>query len=184
MLSKHHLASLACAFILTGCASGPPPAPAPVEKVPVTVASLMAEAEAAVTRNNIEQAMAKLKAAAVFDPKDKAPRLRMAQLRFDGHSYGEAIFHAQEVVDRDPNDMLAHSIIAASGLRVSSQALADLAARNNVSGSVRSEAQDLVKLVRMHIKGDIIVPKAAADTPAPEPVAKELDNTNRQEVQR
>ncbi len=180
MLSKHHLASLACALILGGCASAPP-APPPVAKAPVTVVSLMAEAEAALTRHNIDQAMVMLSAAAVLDPKQKAPRLRMAQLQFDRHSYGEAIFHAQAAVDRDPNDMLAHSIIAASGLRVSSQALADLAARNDVSGSVRSEAQDLVKVVRMHIKGDIIVPKAAPDS-----AVKELgkSQTTSKEAQR
>ncbi len=179
MLSTHSLASLACALALAGCASAPAPAPAPLASAPVTVASLMAEAEAAITRSNIAHAMVTLNAAAMIDPKDKAPRLRMAQLQFERHSYGEAIFHAQQVVDRDPNDMLAHSLIAASGLRVSSQALADLAARNNVSGSVRSEAQDLVKLMRMHIKGDIIVPKAAQDKPAPDTVVIEPTSHNR-----
>ena len=154
MLSKHLLSSLACVAILGGCASAPPPPPAP--KATPTVASFIKDAEAAIALGNNEQAVALLKSAAIAYPKDKEPRLRAAQLQFDCHNYGEAISHAREVLDRDPDDMTANSIMAASGLRVSSKALADLAAKNNLSGSVRTEAQDLVKVVRAHIKGDII----------------------------
>ena len=153
MLSKHLLSSLACVAILGGCASAPPP---PAPKALPTVASFIKDAEAAIAVGNNEQAVSLLKSAALAYPKDKEPRLRAAQLQFDCHNYGEAISHAREVLDRDPDDMTANSIMAASGLRVSSKALADLAAKNNLSGTVRTEAQDLVKVVRAHIKGDII----------------------------
>ena len=159
MLSKHLFSSLACVAMLGGCASAPPPPPAP--KAPPTVASFIKDAEAAIASGNNEHAVSLLKSAAVAYPKEKEPRLRAAQLQFDCHNYGEAITHAREVLDRDPDDMTANSIMAASGLRVSSKALADLAAKNNLSGTVRTEAQDLVKVVRAHIKGDII---PAADT--------------------
>ena len=122
------------------------------------MASFMKNAELAIATGNNEQGATILTAAAAAYPKDKEPRLRAAQLQFDCHNYGEAITRAQEVLDRDPDDMTANSIMAASGLRVSSKALADLAARNNLSGSVRTEAHDLVKVVRAHIKGDIILP--------------------------
>lgn len=154
MLSKHLFSSLACVAMLGGCASAPPPAPAP--KAPPTVASFIKDAEAAIASGDNERAVSLLKSAAVAYPKEKEPRLRAAQLQFDCHNYGEAITHAREVLDRDPDDMTANSIMAASGLRVSSKALADLAAKNNLSGTVRAEAQDLVKVVRAHIKGDII----------------------------
>jgi predicted Zn-dependent protease len=149
-MSRQLLSSLICAAALGGCASAPPPKP------PATIASMMSEAEAAINLGKNEQAVSMLKAAADVFPADKAPHMRVSQLQFDCHNYGEAIFHAQQVLARDPDNIAAHSIIAASGLRVSSKALSDLAARNNVSGSVKAEAQDLVKLVRAHIKGDIV----------------------------
>lgn len=156
MLSKQCLASLVCAALLAGCASTAAPKPA------ATLAAMLSEAEAAINLGKNEQAVAVLKAAADTFPKDKAPHLRVAQLQFDCHNYGEAIFHAQQVLERDPDHIAALSILAASGLRVSSKSLSDLAAKNNVSGSVGKEAQDLVKLVRAHIKGDIVPVRGAA----------------------
>jgi hypothetical protein len=49
---------------------------------------------------------------------------------------------------RDPNDRLANSIIAVSGLRLSTRALADLSRQNNLSSSVKTESQELAKLLR------------------------------------
>ena len=72
----------------------------------------------------------------------------MAQIRFNSGVYGEAITNAQEALARDPDDMVAHSIVAVSGLRVASKALADLTRKNKLNGDVKSEAQDLAKLLR------------------------------------
>ncbi len=165
------VSALACALLLGGCAS----APAPV--APATVASMLGDANAAIAQGKNEQAILILRSAAAIFPGDTAPRLRAAQLQFECHNYGEAIFYAQEVLDRDPGDMAALSILAAAGLRVSSKAHNDLAARNTLSGSVRVEAQDLAKVIRAHINGAIIphakAParpverrQAAASTPA------------------
>ncbi len=159
MRFTHLLASLACAALLGACATTPEP-----PKPPPTVASLMREADLAVKAGKTEEAVLLLKTAAAAFPADKASRLRIAQLQFDCHNYGEAIFHAQEVLDRDPDDLMAHSIVAVSGLRVSSKALTDLAQRNNLVGNVRAEAQDLAKLLRANIGGEIIPP------PKPRPV--------------
>lgn len=163
VLFKHLLCSLACAILLAACASARPPAP---RKPGVTVAALMADAETEIKAGNKEQGVMLLKTASAAFPANTAPRLRMAQVQFDWHNYGEAIFHAQEVVDRDPDDLVAHSILAVSGLRVASKALTDLAAKNNMAGSVRAEAQDLAKLLRANIGGDII---PAVQPPAPKP---------------
>lgn len=154
MLSKHLFSCLACAAALSACASAPPAAP-PV-KAPLTIAAMMSEAEAAISLGNSEQGIALFKSAAATFPKEKAPRLRAAQVQFECHNYGEAIVHAREVLERDADDMVANSIMAASGLRVSSKALAELASRNNLTGSVRAEAQDLAKMLRENIKGPII----------------------------
>jgi len=70
--------------------------------------------------------------------------------------------NAQEVLVRDPNDRLANSIIAISGLRLSTRALADLSRQNNLSGSIRTESQDLAKLLRESLGEQVLVPPPAA----------------------
>lgn len=145
----------ACAAALAGCASAPPaPAPAP----PPTMAALMAQADAAVAARQDMRAIVILKQAARAYPGNKAPWMRMAQVSFDCEIYGDTITYAQAAVALDPNDIKALSLAAVSGLRVSSQALRDLAQRNNVTGPVRMEAQQLAKLLRTSIGGDIIAP--------------------------
>jgi tetratricopeptide (TPR) repeat protein len=181
MMLKRLLPTLATVAILSACASGGsgsgdgrPPA--------VTVASALAEADAAVIGGRPDKAYKALKAAAAAFPTDKTPWLRMAQLHYDAKNYGEAIVNANEALERDPNDTLANSIAAVSGLRVSSKALADLTQKNNLSGNVRSEAQDLAKLLRSTLGEEVLVqprikkdpPKAAraATPPAATPAAR------------
>lgn len=162
MRLKRLFAGLVCAALAAGCATAPPPRPPP------TLAALMAGAEAAIKAGRNNDAAAGLASAIAAFPADKAPRLRMAQMQFEWHNYGEAITHAQAVLQRDPDDLLAHSLVAVSGLRVSSKALTDLATQNKLTGDVRSEAQDLAKLLRANIGGDIIVPvRARPARPAP-----------------
>ena len=153
MLSKHLFSSLACVAVLGGCASAPPPPPL---KAPLTVASMMSEAEAAINLGNTELGVTMFKSAAAAFPREKGPRLRAAQVQFDCHNYGDAITLAKEVLERDADDLIANSIMAVSGLRVSSRALTELAAKNNLTGPVRAEAQDLAKMLRENIKGPII----------------------------
>ena len=73
---------------------------------------------------------------------------------------GAAIGHALEALERDPDDKVANSIVAVSGLRLSGKALADLSRQNNLNGSLRSEAQELAKLLRASIGEDVLVPPA------------------------
>eukprot|EP01032_Pedospumella_encystans_P035433 gene35434-40080_t len=53
-----------------------------------------------------------LRSAAGSYPADKAPWLSMAQMKFDRASYGEAILHAQEALQRDPGASGNSSITA------------------------------------------------------------------------
>ena len=148
--------TIACLALLSACASAPPkPAPAPPTP---TLAALLAQADTALAARHDARAMAILKQAMLAYPLEKSAWLRTAQVNFDRQHYGEAITYAQATLERDPDDIKAHSIVAVSGLRVSSQALRDLAQKNNVTGPVRQEAQQLAKLLRTSIGGDIIVP--------------------------
>ena len=169
MTIKRLLPTVISIALLAGCAST---APAPATK-PVTMASALADADAAAKAGRSDQAYAILKGAATANPTDKAPWLRMAQMRFEDKNYGEAIVTGLQAIERDPDDMLAYSLVAVSGLRVSSKALGDLTQKNGFSGSVRNEAQDLANLLHTTLKGERIVPgKAITSRPAsPKPQA-------------
>jgi predicted Zn-dependent protease len=154
---KRVLPTMVCVAILSACAST---GAGSGSKAP-TVAAAMAEADAAVMAGQNDKAYAILKGASSAFPTEKTPWLRMAQMRFDGGNYGEAIVDALEALERDPDDTLANSIVAVSGLRVTSTALADLSRKNNITGNVRTEAQDLAKLLRTSLGEEVLVPGAA-----------------------
>ena len=165
MMMKRLLVPVGCAVLLAACATeAPKPAPKPVP-----MATSLADADAAAKAGRTEFAYSILRRAAQVNPTDKAPWLRMAQMRFEEKNYGEAIVAGTEVIERDPDDTLAYSLVAVSGLRVSSKALNDLTQKNGFSGSVRSEAQDLAALLHNTLKVERIVPVKA---PAPEPVRR------------
>lgn len=154
--------TLVCVAALSACASGPNGSPGK----PPSLAAAMAEADAAEKAGQKDKAYIILKGASSAFPTDKTPWQRMAQLRFDAGSYGEAITDALEALERDPDDTVANSIVAVSGLRVTAKALADLTQKNNISGSVRSEAQDLAKLLRSALGEEVLVkPVRAAPKP-------------------
>ena len=154
------------AAALAGCATD---SPKTLARQAAVSSNVYAEAEAALAAGQSETAVTLLKAASIAHPVDKKPWVRMAQIRFDATRYGEAISNAQEALARDPNDTLAYSILAVSGLRVASRALADLTRKNNLQGSVRSEAQDLAKLLRTSLGEEVLVaprPANRKDAPA------------------
>ncbi|APA67600.1 MULTISPECIES: hypothetical protein [unclassified Janthinobacterium] len=152
------IACLASALLLAACAT--PEQPAPKQTVAPTLAQVMGDADAAARAGQYERAMTLLRKGGVSFPADKAPWLQMAQMTFDRGQYGNAIGHALEALERDPEDKVANSIVAVSGLRLSGKALADLSRQNNLNGSLRSEAQDLAKLLRVSIGEEVLVPPA------------------------
>jgi predicted Zn-dependent protease len=157
MKTTRVLTSLVCVAMLSACATTSPPAPMAAART-TSIKAAMAEANAAALAGQPDKAYALLKSATVAYPADKAPWVRMAQMRFDSNNYGDAIVNALEALHRDPDDTLANSVVAVSGLRLSSKALADLTRKNNLSGSVRTEAQDLAKLLRNSLNEDVLVP--------------------------
>ncbi|WP_020655555.1 tetratricopeptide repeat protein [Massilia niastensis] len=168
MICKRLMPLVVVAAALAGCASGPEAG----GSTSVAADNVFSEADAALAAGQGEKAISLLMAASRAHPVDKKPWVRMAQIRFDASQYGEAISHAQEALERDPDDTLAYSILAVSGLRVASKALADLTRKNNLQGSVRSEAQDLAKLLRNSLGEEVLVsqrPVARKDPPRPKP---------------
>jgi len=160
------LPAMACVALLAACASpGEAPHSAASAK-PATMAASMAAVDAAVAAGQADNAMALLKSAAQAYPTDKTPWVRIAQMRFDAKSYGEAIVGALKAIERDPDDTIANSIAAVSGLRVSSQALAELTRKSKLSGNVKSEAEELAKLLRTSLGEDVLVPPARRPPPA------------------
>ena len=159
-----------CAVILSACTTVPPQ----IAEIPKpTVSALMAKASQAATSGQKEQAVTLWKETAAAFPAEKAPWVSIAQSRYDAGQYGEAIISAQEILVRDPNDQLANSIIAISGLRLSTRALADLSRQNNLSGPLRTESQDLAKLLRESLGETVLVPPQPAQQAATKgPVAR------------
>lgn len=150
---------LACAMLLSACATDGEQVRA--ERVqPATLDRALAEADTAVAAGQADKAQVILKGAASTYPADKQPWLHLAQMKFDRASYGEAITNALEALQRDPNDKLGNSIVAVSGLRLSTKALTDLSQQNNLNGSLRSEAQDLARLLRTSLGEDVLVPSS------------------------
>lgn len=136
-----------------------------VDAPKATIESSIAEANAAQTAGNPEQAVGLLRAAASQFPTDKTPWLRIAQIKFDSGNYGEAIINAQEALQRDPTEKIANSIVTVSGLRLATKSISDLRSQNSLSGTVKSEAQDLAKILRENLGENILVPTSTVAQP-------------------
>ena len=152
---KTLIPGIAVVALLSGCATTDTPS---ASKPHGTVADAVASANAAARAGQKDKALSILHDAALANPTDKTPWIRMAQIRYDAHDYGQAIILAQQALQRDSNDMVPHSIVAVSGLRVASKALADLTRKQNLTGTIRSEAQDLAKLLRNSLGEEELVP--------------------------
>jgi tetratricopeptide (TPR) repeat protein len=168
------------AATLTACATTPPPKP--------KLQDFLTQADQASTAGDKEKAISLWKQGAVAFPADKTPWSNIAQARYDAKQYGEAIQAAQEVLIRDPNDTLANSIVAISGLRLSTQALADLSRQNNLSGSIKTQSKELAKLLRDTLGEQVLfkdeVPKVqpvhtGASNPPVQPRPKKLPRTGK-----
>ncbi|MEJ7804779.1 MAG: hypothetical protein WKG03_02515 [Telluria sp.] len=131
------------------------PSGAPVSAAPKLQDMLTRAAEAS-SAGQKEQAVTLWKAATVAHPTDKAAWGHIAKARFDAAQYGEAIVNAEEVLVRDPNDKQASSIIATSGLRLATRALANLSRQNGFTGSLQKESMELARVLRDSLGNDAL----------------------------
>jgi tetratricopeptide (TPR) repeat protein len=155
------LAVAAIAATLTGCLSAPKAVPPP------SMADLLSQASQASTVGDKEKAITLWKQTGELYPTDKTPWVNITQAKYDAGKYSEAIINAQEILVRDPANTFAHSIIATSGLRLSTRSLSELTRNNNLSGTVRAESQDLAKLLRESL-GEYALFTPPAKTPGAE----------------
>jgi predicted Zn-dependent protease len=164
MMFTRLMPAMACVALLSACAT--PGEGTGSAATAATMEASMAAVDNAVAAGQADKAYSLLKAAGQAFPADKTPWVRMAQMRFDSKNYGEAIVHAQEALERDPDDTMANSIAAVSGLRVSSKALAELTRKAKLSGNVKTEAEELAKLLRTSLGETELVPTTKRPPPA------------------
>lgn len=131
----------------------------------------MTAADQALKQGQVDQALAQLDGAIHMDPAAKQPWLKKAQIHFEARQYGLAITEAQEVLQRDVRDLTAQSILAVSGLRVSAQALEQLRKVNEVSGSTRSEAESVARLIHEALGEPILLSNPVASSSPVQAVA-------------
>ncbi|WP_413457891.1 hypothetical protein [Herbaspirillum huttiense] len=148
------------AVMLAGCANTQTK-PNPEDEAKNTLESGVAQANTAQAEGKTDEAVSVLKVVASRFPADKTPWVRIAQIRFDAGDYSDAIVNAQEALKRDPADKVANSIVTVSGLRLATKSLGDLRSQNALNGSVKTEAQDLTKILRESLGENTLVPPPA-----------------------
>jgi hypothetical protein len=89
---------------------------------------------------------------------DSRSLTRTARTLFDNGNYGQAITYAHKALSQDPNDSLAISIAAVSGLRVATKALIDLRRAESVKKTTRPGAEALADLLRKGLGEKVLVP--------------------------
>ena len=173
LLSRGHILALGVGLLMVGCASAPPPPPIAAPAVQ-PLQQYMQEAGQAADAGSKERARDVYRTAAKTYPTSKEPWLKLAEDYFEAANYGQAILAAQEVIQRDPADSLATSVLAVSGLRVSAAALSTLRQQQSpLNGGTRSEAEGLARILRDLLGEPVLVPRpvaAAASAAAPAPV--------------
>lgn len=159
--------------LAAGCAGSMSPAPAPAPQVQ-PLAEYMSEAAKAHGEQLISKERDLYRTAASAYPTAKEPWARLAESYFEASDYGNAILAAQEVLQRDNADARATSVLAVSGLRVSTQALGTLRTQNShLPADTRTQAEGLTKTLRELLGESVLVPQpvdpatAAASAPAP-----------------
>lgn len=168
VLSKHRwIGALVATVWLAGCSTvstAPPPAPA-VQPL----AQYMQEADQALAGGSREGSRELYRTAARHYPTSKEPWLELAEDYFEVADYGQAILASQEVLQRDPGDHVATSVLAVSGLRLSATALSMLR-QGNLSPNARTEAEGLARTLREVLGEPVLVPRPAVEAaPAPAP---------------
>ena len=154
------LGAAALIAVMTGCATKPT---VPALTPPAKLQDMLAKASEAASAGNKENAVKLWKDATVAHPTDKTPWNHIAKTKFDAAQYGEAIVNAQEVLVRDPMDKQANSIIATSGLRLATRALADLSRQNGLSGSLQKESMELARVLRESLGNEVLFTAPPAD---------------------
>lgn len=161
-------AAIVCvaASVLAACASldKTPPAPAPAPAV-VSLDEWMNRGDAALKTGDHTAARDAFRAGAKDYPTAKQPWLKLSEDYFNAQDYGNAVLAAQEALQRDPHDRLAHSVLAVSGLRLTAGSLMALREEGAYPVGSRDEALAVTHSLRDALGEPVLVPQA--DAPAP-----------------
>ncbi|MCD9087040.1 tetratricopeptide repeat protein [Stenotrophomonas sp. SY1] len=178
---------------LAACASSPK------KTVAVPFETVMANAEAQVVTAGADTSIKAFEDAAKADPTRKEPWVRIAQLQFDQGNYARAIVAAEEVLQRDPDDLVADGVLTVAGFRVANQSLQRLQGRGALaSETARKEAQTLADTLRATMGDAVLIaekpkprarssarttarragPAPAAAQPAAQPAARQTRSDN------
>jgi tetratricopeptide (TPR) repeat protein len=159
---------------LAGC-SAAPPKPENIKLIAPTVEPIgeyLSRAQSLEAADGgREQARHVYREAAKAYPADKRPWLRLAQSYFDARDYGNAVLAAEEVVQRDSTDVTAQSLLAVSGLRLSTAALSALRSPTDLNSSTRQEAESMAQNLRLILGEPVLVPPTVEAEPPKRPKA-------------
>jgi tetratricopeptide (TPR) repeat protein len=149
---------LAACMTNTSAPTAPPKAPAQA-----SLQELMQRAEASANAKRIEASRLEYREAAKAYPTSALPWSKLAEDYFEKGDHGNAILAAQEVVQREPQNVVAQSVLAVSGLRVSNAALTSLRAQQSgVPASTREQATALTRTLREALGEYALVPRQPA----------------------
>jgi hypothetical protein len=151
---------------MTACTFAPKVEPKEAPPAP-TFEALMADAVKARQEGSVAKERDTYRATAAAFPTRKEPWSKLAESYFEARDYGNAILSAQEVLQRDARDPVATSLLAVSGLRVSTTALSSLRQQQSLTSDTRAQAEDIVKSLREVLGESVLVPAPAASAPAP-----------------
>nr|WP_246333282.1 tetratricopeptide repeat protein [Stenotrophomonas tumulicola] len=193
MVAARPLLGVTLGITLAGCSMFSKKEPPP----PPSFDTVMSEAEAQVNAGP-DGAVAAFEEAAKSDPTRKEPWVRIAQLQFDRGNYARAIVAAEEVLQRDPDDLVADGVMTVAGFRIANQSLQRLQGRGALSSdTARTEAKTLADTLRATMGDAVIEPEkeqpkrtvrrtrraatpapAAATQPAARPAASQPANAD------
>lgn len=152
--ARRPLFGLMLGAVLVGCSSTPEKEPPP------SFDTVMSRAEAQVAAAGTDSAVAAFQDASRSDPTRKEPWVRIAQLQFDRGDYARAIVAAEEVLQRDPDDIVADGVMTVAGFRIANQSLQRLQGRGALaSETARREAKVLADTLRATMGDAVIEPE-------------------------
>jgi hypothetical protein len=164
--------SLALAVIALFAACSTVKAPDPVDAAPAaSFESLMSDAAKAKQEGELVKRRELYRKAASAYPTRKEPWSSLADSYFEAGDYGNAILAAQEVLQRDRSDFAANSLLAVSGLRISTSALSQLRQQKPLPADTRGQAEEIVRTLREVLSESVLVPAPAPAATSPTPPA-------------
>jgi tetratricopeptide (TPR) repeat protein len=123
-----------------------------------TLESFLSQATQAQADGQREKARGLYRDAAKAYPTDKTPWLKLAEDYFAAGDYGNAVLAGQEVLERDPQDTTANSLLAVSGLRITAGSLKALRKDAEYPVGSREEALAVTRSLRETLGETALLP--------------------------